>query len=351
MSRTALLDGILMFWVLAGFGCLLIDRDRTRGLLADRMDALDGVAGKWGPSLGWRPWRWAAGLMFGLACATKWNGLWYLLAFLVMTLLWDVGARRIAGVRRPYLAVLRKDVVPAFVMLFVLAFAVYMVSWTGWFVTSGGYDRQWAASNPSQHFAWVPPALRSLWHYHAEMLHFNVTVNSPHPYQSNPLGWLLLARPVAFAYDSYKQGQNGCTSSDCSAAVTALGNPFIWWAGILAIGYGMWRWIARRDWRSGAILLGIAAGLLPWIHYAARTIFQFYTIVLVPFLVLAVAAALGAILGDENADPDRRAKGASIVGAYIALTVAAAAFFYPVWTGAVISHIDWSHRMWLPSWI
>ena len=35
MSRTALLDIFVMFWVLAAFGCLVVDRDRTRSALAD----------------------------------------------------------------------------------------------------------------------------------------------------------------------------------------------------------------------------------------------------------------------------------------------------------------------------
>ena len=34
MSRTALLDISVMFWVLAAFGCLVIDRDRSRARLA-----------------------------------------------------------------------------------------------------------------------------------------------------------------------------------------------------------------------------------------------------------------------------------------------------------------------------
>jgi dolichyl-phosphate-mannose--protein O-mannosyl transferase len=34
MSRTALLDIFLMFWVLATFGCLVVDRDVTRARLA-----------------------------------------------------------------------------------------------------------------------------------------------------------------------------------------------------------------------------------------------------------------------------------------------------------------------------
>ena len=34
LSRTAILDIIVMFWVLAAFGLLVIDRDRTRARLA-----------------------------------------------------------------------------------------------------------------------------------------------------------------------------------------------------------------------------------------------------------------------------------------------------------------------------
>ena len=44
MSRTGLLDMVLMFWVLAAFGLLLIDRDRTRRRLADLVPR-DGLGG------------------------------------------------------------------------------------------------------------------------------------------------------------------------------------------------------------------------------------------------------------------------------------------------------------------
>ena len=39
MSRTALLDIFLMFWVLAAFGCLVVDRDLTRARLAAAVQA------------------------------------------------------------------------------------------------------------------------------------------------------------------------------------------------------------------------------------------------------------------------------------------------------------------------
>lgn len=145
MSRTALLDLIVMFFVLAAFGALLIDRDRARARLAaalpesGRPEADTGAA----TTLGWRPWRIAAGVLLGLACATKWNGMFYLAAFGIMAVLWDAGARRVAGARHPYRAMLRRDAGPAFLSLIPVALATYVVSWTGWFATGNGYFRHW----------------------------------------------------------------------------------------------------------------------------------------------------------------------------------------------------------------
>ena len=64
MSRTGILDIFVSFFALCGFAALLIDRDRSREILAARVGALP--RGTWpqgmGPWLGWRPWRWVAGL-------------------------------------------------------------------------------------------------------------------------------------------------------------------------------------------------------------------------------------------------------------------------------------------------
>ena len=74
MSRTALLDIFVMFWVLAAFGCLLIDRDRARARLAEA-DADAPPAGRArARTLGVRWWRVLAGVCLGLATASKWNG-------------------------------------------------------------------------------------------------------------------------------------------------------------------------------------------------------------------------------------------------------------------------------------
>ncbi|MFF3319257.1 dolichyl-phosphate-mannose--protein mannosyltransferase [Streptomyces sp. NPDC003035] len=364
MSRTALLDQVLMFFVLAAFGCLVIDRDWARGRLAGALPVDE--EGVLRPDadiaetlrLGWRPWRLAAGVTLGLAAATKWNGLYVMAAFGLMAVLWDVGGRRTAGAVRPYAAVLRRDLVPAFVSVVPVAIVTYLVTWTGWIVTDKGYFRGWAAEqdkvNGGGTWSFLPDWLRSLWHYETEVYKFHVGLNSPHTYESNPWSWLVLGRPVSYFYESPAPGTAGCPSNateKCAQEVLALGTPLLWWAACVAILYILWRWFFRRDWRAGAIACGIAAGWLPWLLYQERTIFLFYAVVFVPFLCLAVTMLLGAIIGPASSSERRRTFGAVGAGVLVLLIVWNFIYFWPIYTGTAIPMDQWRNRMWLDTWV
>lgn len=349
-SRTGLLDVFVMFWALAGFGCLVIDRDRARERLAARVAAGAPVDG-FGPGLGFRWWRLAAAVCLGLCCGTKWSGLFFVAVFGLMTVLWDLGARRAAGVEAWALGGIAKDGVPAALLMLPTVFLVYLSTWTGWFVTSGGYNRQWGAEHPSKDFGWVPDSLRSLWKYHQDQWNFNINLDAFHSYMSNPWSWTVMGRPTAFWYEGPKLGEKGCAVSQCSEAITALGNPVVWWGGTLAIGVLLFRWALARDWRAGAILAGLLAGYVPWFLYQDRTIYTFYAVAFVPYLVLAVTYVLGLVLGPTHADPRRRMVGAITAGTIVIAATMAFAFFYPVLSAEVIPQVSWSDRMWLPSWI
>src|SRR6516165_6067822 len=100
LSRTGILDIFLMFFVLAAFGCVLIDRDVSRAALAGRVAVLPaGELQGPGPRLGIRRWRVAAGIFLGLAVGTKWDAVWYIAGLGALTIAWDIGARRAAGLR------------------------------------------------------------------------------------------------------------------------------------------------------------------------------------------------------------------------------------------------------------
>jgi dolichyl-phosphate-mannose--protein O-mannosyl transferase len=350
MSRTALLDGMLMFWVLAAFGCLLVDRDRTREALAVRS----------GPAvrLGLRPWRLGAGLCFGIALGTKWSALFFLVVFGVMALLWDIAARRAAGEPRPYRTTLRADVPRAALTLGLLPLAVYLASWTGWLMTSNGWSRHWAA-NRSTDYPFIPAALRSLWHYHSEILYFHTHLTEHHPYQSSAWGWTVLARPVAYYSTDLTQGAEDCHAASCTREVLGIGTPVLWWAATAALVHLLWRWAGVRDWRAGAVLAGVAAGWLPWFRYGDRPIFYFYAIAFLPFLILGLVLSLGCLIGPEpepaqdasRAAVRRRAIGASAAGALVVLIVVNFFYIYPVLSAGTLSQQDWLSRMWFRSWI
>ncbi len=346
-SRTALLDLTRMFFALAGFGCLLVDRDRVRERLAAYSPASDGRG--LGPGLGWRPWRVLAGVCLGLAGATKWSGIFFLAVFGLLTVLWDRGGRRAAGIRRPTYATLLRDVPGAVVSTVGVAVLVYLSSWAGWFLSDDGYARDWAAQHPDD--GPVPGALRSLWHYHDEMWDFNRTLRDSHPYSSNPWSWLLLARPVSFHYEGAERGDAGCVVESCSKAVTALGTPALWWAGLLALPVVLALWAGARDWRAGAALAGMAGGYLPWFAFQGRTIYSFYGVAFVPWLVLAVTLCLGLVVGSATAGSTRRTVGAARAGGYVLVVALNFFWFYPVLAGQVVPYAEWADRMWFRSWI
>ncbi len=344
VSRIALLDGILAMFIVTAFACLLVDRDAIRSRYADWAAAER--AGR-PPPQRWRPWRLAAGVLLGLACGTKWNGVYALAVFGILTVLWEVGARRAARSAAPLSTTLRYDAPVAFVTMVGSALGIYVASWWGWIAGESGWSRRWAANvEASGPATLVPDWVRSLWHYHGEMWRFHRDLDSSHTYSSDAWGWLLLDRPVLFDYVGIEQGNQGCEAAQCSQATLALGTPLLWWGGCLALLVCLWMWAARRDWRAGAILAGVVATWLPWFFFPERTTFSFYAVAIAPFLVLAVAYALGLVLGPAGAAPGRRTVGAAVAGAYVLAVVVVAAWFYPIHVDAVIPYEDWLRRMW-----
>ena len=370
MSRTALLDIFLMFWVLATFGCLVVDRDVTRSRLARAVAGtlasheLDGLesgrleAGRLDGATRWKVWRqripwWrvGAGVCIGLALASKWDAIWYLLGFTGLAIAWDVGARRAAGLPNGFSGTVRRHRwMPVWFGL--VPIAVYLVTWSGWFFTSTGYDRQWAAQNGT-HIP-VLSSLLSFVHYQQQMLQFHLGLTTHHPYQSQPWTWLVMSRPVAFFWQCPAGGTHGTCASSKAQEVLAIGTPVIWWASIATLLVCLAWWLTRRDWRAGALLLAVAVGWLPWFWFALhdhRTEFFFYALEFEPYLILSITLCLGLILGPARASVMRRTVGAGVVGAYLLGVLLNFAYLYPILAGKIIPYSDWLSHMWYHGWI
>jgi dolichyl-phosphate-mannose-protein mannosyltransferase len=369
MSRTALLDIFLMFWVLAAFGCLVVDRDVTRAKLIASIEAgadqgppaaAEGTAWwppRWREVSRWREvpwWRVGYGVCIGLALASKWDAIWYLLGLAGLVIAWDIGARRAAGLPVGGVAgtVRRNRWLP--VWGGVAPLVVYVLTWTGWFFTSSGYDRQWAAQNGIH----VPviSALASFVQYQRQILQFHLGLTTHHPYQSQPWTWLVMSRPVAFWWQCPAGGTHGtCGASGTMAQeVLAVGTPVIWWTFIPVLLACLAWWLTRRDWRPGAVLLAVAVGWLPWFWFAAhdhRTEFFFYALEFEPYLIIALTMCLGLIIGSAQASAARRTAGAAVAGAYLLGVLLNFAYLYPVLTWQLIPYSSWLSHMWYHGWI
>jgi dolichyl-phosphate-mannose-protein mannosyltransferase len=356
LSRTSLLDNFVMFFTLLGFWAVLLDRGQSKRRL-DAWIARRRAAGRgtdWGPALWARPWLISAAVLFGAATATKWSGVYFLAAFAVYTLVVDAFARRRAGILFWGTGTAFKQAPTTFVLMVPIFLVTYLSSWTGWFVTKGGYYRDWA--DQAGHawkgaLAWVPHSVQSFLYYQQSVYNFNITEHTPHSYQANPFTWLLLFRPTAFYYESINKGVNGCTAvGGCAQYVTSIANPILWWAATAALVYLVYRLVKFREWQIGLVLMGIVAGYLPWLLYAQRTIFQFYAIVFEPYMIMGLVITIGIIIGKRDDPAWRRVGGLRLVGVFVGIVVLVSAFFYPVWAGLQIPTWFAQLHYWFPGW-
>ena len=357
MSRMALLDIFQAFFLVAAVAALAADRDHYRWTLADALDArgVPDFGGTFGPLVWWRPWRWVAGVLFGLAVATKWNSLYVVAAFGVLAVLWDVGARRLAGADfRAWLALLA-DGIPAFVAVVGTAAVVYLASFAGWFASSGSFNRSWGADRPDDPLvSALGPDLAAWVDYHKQVYAFHTgdyIEGVTHPYEAHPATWLLVLRPIGLYYvGDIQPGTEGCVGPDaCVRAAVALGTPVLWWLAAVALVVAVIWWLGARDWRFGVPVVGVAATWLPWFTHTERPLFFFYAVTIIPFSVIALAMVMGLLLGRPDAPGRRRA--AILVGVATAAVVAHFAYLYPVLTSELIPYPEWLARMWLRTWI
>ena len=229
MSRVALLDIFLMFFILLAFYLIL------------RNDL------------------WLSGVVIGLAAATKWSAV-FVIPFLILLTVNIGGANFATWGKR-------------FSQFVLTPMGIYLLSWSGWIISSKG----WARDSGSNLFS-------SLWNYHVEIMNFHRGLTEQHTYAANPWSWLVLGRPTSFYYETPKN----CGAQSCSQEILAIGTPILWWAGIFAIAITVGLFIANKDRVSAFILAGIAGTYLPWFFIQNRTTFYFYAIAIFPFIVLAL---------------------------------------------------------------
>ena len=365
VSRTALLDIFLTFFVVVAFGFLLLDRARNRKVLArrvaqrrERLGLAEGAPlPGFRPGVGFRGWRFAAIVALGLATGVKWSGIYFAGAFLILSAVWDIVDRKRAGVLLYIPVAIVRSIFPALFMTIVFLPTVYVASWASWFASNDSYWRHWAGLHVDQGEQWLPPTARSFLAYHEEMWQFHTSLTYSngitHPYGANPWGFIIQERPTAFYWDKVDVGEGTPPATTATvSAITALGNPALWWAGAVAFLWATARAIFRKDVLAWTVIIGTLGGWIPWLIIPDRVMFTFYSVSFAPWVMLTLVWALRRIAQPPRLKGKWSAPGGYAVGAFIALAILLSGFFLPIWTGQWIPYNYWLAHMWLGSvWI
>jgi len=207
-SRAGLLDGILVFFVLATF------------LAALRVEEKDQLV-------------WPA-LLLGLTIAIKWAV--FGIALPIGYVLWR------KGLFRPFVA-----------SLYISAVVYILVVFAG---------QIWNPTGPFKTFTDQNTLMNAVeWHRQALR---NAGRAVPNSEGSQWWTWPLLGRPIIFFQETNAAGKD--------LVFLAIGNPFVWWSSTLAVLAGFGELIRRIVWRKPLadhplvpIVIGYAILMLPWI--------------------------------------------------------------------------------------
>ncbi len=235
----------------------------------------------------------------------------------------------------------------------------------------------------------------SIWGIHKQIFNYHHTLKASHPYGSEWYTWPLMLRPIAYYFHA---------DGNSWSAIVAMGNPLIWWSGVLALIYATWHFVQRRSLAIGLVVVAFATHFLPW-ALIDRVLFIYHYLGGLPFMMIALAFALskswdwqpkdnagqvgiwvvlfavGGILGGllaRSVIPGVLPAAAFVLGALlvmvpiivfaitdvrkltwgqkqsitvVALFGLAFLFFLPIWTGIGLSSQDYYRHMWLRSWI
>ena len=362
-GRSAMLDHMQVFFIILAVYLLLHDHRQMelRFVLVAAEHRIEDYA--LGPRMGFRWWRFAAGVALGCALAVKWSGMYYMAFVGITVVCLDWWRRHRFGVQRPFLGTLSRDCFPAFASVVLVPVGIYLLSFRSWFASETGVFRHELASGNEEISGWglgfLPDTVQNFIYYHVSVLGFHSELTNSnghvHPWESKPWDWLASTRGLLY---------HSTTLDDGSKEVVLLvGTPVIWFLSVPVLLWGLWRLLRHREFVWLVPVLGYLAGILPWLPNTDRQMYLFYATALAPFLIIGIALTLGqvsrlAIRRDSRPSdaqsPVRallvRRTGLVVVVAYMVLVVAMFLFFLPVLAGIPLSPTQWGLRMWLPGW-
>ena len=166
----------------------------------------------------------------------------------------------------------------------------------------------------------------SMFSYHYELV-------ATHPFSSPWYSWPIIFRPVWLWTSEF--------SDSLVSNIVALGNPAVWWFGVIAIIHCVFRFFKKRDLPT---LFIITIFSYQWLSYAliSRPLFLYHYYINVPILCIAISLFLKDIWSNKNHR--------ILIFIYLAIVIYLFITFYPIISGIPASRDLIDSLKWFNSW-
>jgi dolichyl-phosphate-mannose-protein mannosyltransferase len=323
-----------------------------------------------------RLWLILSGIAFGASASTKWNGLGFLLGVYLIWVVawvwrWVTSTDRVTTKARdvipsiisknkpfttyPLQKLTKINIFSLFFYLGIIPVIVYSVVWIPHLQLDTRYG-----------FVEVH---KQIFEFHEKL---GGNTSQVHPYCAAWYRWPLMTRPMAYYYQTALSVNDALPvigpplpagTGKVIYDVHAMGNPFLWWASVVAILFLVGMLVSQslvylirqerfapgtavsvNTWIAIYMVINYAANLLPWVK-VNRCLFIYHYMTAVVFAFLAIAWLVEQLVRSYHIQ--LRALGVTITF----LIMFAFVFWMPIYLGLPLSVREYRMRLWFNSWI
>ncbi|MDR3607736.1 MAG: phospholipid carrier-dependent glycosyltransferase [Oligoflexia bacterium] len=256
-------------------------------------------------------------LLFGLAVAAKWIAIIPLFMTAILYVL-ERPERRWTRLR------------DCLLILFATACLVYLVTLIPFLgMKTPAHSIDALGLDSSHYYGW-----RDILKMQLQMFVTQFKYDNPQPYVSPWYSWPLTLRPIWYLFSRDESPINPTFSG-----IVLLGNPFIFWTSIPAVGYCVWHACRRYEAAAQFLMMFYFPLFMFWILVPRHTTFLYYylpaSILLGPMLIYA-ARGLGL------------APWKKIL--YVGVAAGFFIYFFPLLSGIPLSRPSFMARIWFARW-
>jgi len=308
LARIGTLDTIIAFFILAVFSMMWEVFERIKADIKNMKDK---------PKVSLVYFILFHAFVVGMAVSTKWTGFYAMAGIAVFFLVFWIEKFIIAIKeqeikRKNYLL---KLLVVAIVSYTFVPLIIYMLSFLPQAIVQG--DRN---------------LFKVMFESSLSMLDFHDSIVFEHPYSCAWYTWIWNKTPLLDAINILKNGE--------VSMVATMGNPIIWWSGLVSFALMLYRIIRKKDVKAAYLFWAYLFMLVPW-FFVKRTVFiyQYYGSSL--FLICMLAYSLWLV--------EKKVKNFILI--FLEIIICIFIMFYPYISGfpVQVSYIQ-KFLQWLPDW-